>query len=144
VFDACQPLALAPDPGIPQAESDGVAAAIAMWNATAATRLTLADPAGAAELAGAADGAAPAAVPVHFQAAAAPFHGLYDAPNGQIFINTDLADHQLAVTVAHEVGHALGLVHRTDQPSLMNPSNLVIEPQPVDIDTLVTRWGACR
>ena len=143
-FDACQPLTLALDPGAPSAESDGVAAGIALWNAAAGTKLALgvgSDP--ASEPAGA-DAGTPATLPVHFQQAAAPFHGLYDAPSGQIFINTDLTDHQLAVTVAHEVGHAFGLVHRTDQPSLMNPSNLMIEPQPVDIKTLETRWGACR
>ena len=153
-FDACQPLVLVPDPGIPAAESAGVAAAIAMWNAAAPTKLELADPAdSAAPVPGdpaapvptaAADAGTPLTLPVHFQAAGAPFHGLYDAPNGQIFINTDLTDHQLAVTVAHEVGHAFGLVHRTDQPSLMNPSNLMIEPQPVDISTLETRWGPCQ
>ena len=137
-FDACQPLTLIPDPGIPGAEVDGVAAAIAMWNAAAPTKLMLASSVDAM------DAATPVTVPVHFQDAAAPFHGFYDAPSGQIFINTDLTDHQLAVTVAHEVGHAFGLLHRTDQPSLMNPSNLMIEPQPVDINTLETRWGPCQ
>jgi hypothetical protein len=143
MFDACQPLTLAPDPGIPAAQSDGVAAGIALWNAAAGTKLALAAASDPSVAAGA-DAATPLTLPVHFQQAGAPFHGLYDAPNGQIFINDDLTDHQLAVTLAHEVGHAFGLLHRTDQPSLMNPSNLMIEPQPVDIDTLETRWGACQ
>jgi hypothetical protein len=152
LFDACQPLVLLADPAATSAQSAGVAAGIGFWNAAARTKLTLASAADGASAgplaasppeAASPDGGTPLTLPVHFQQAAAPVHGLYDAPNGQIYINDDLTDHQLAVTLAHEVGHAFGLVHRTDQPSLMNPSNLMIEPQPVDIDTLETRWGAC-
>jgi hypothetical protein len=135
VFDACQPLELAADPTATAAEAAGVAAGIALWNLAVGTHLTLAS---------GADPVSGPTLPIHFQQAAAPFHGLYDAPNGQIFINDDLTDHQLAVTVAHEVGHSFGLVHITDEPSVMNPANLMIEPQAVDIDTLETRWGPCQ
>jgi hypothetical protein len=135
VFDACQPLALAADPAATAAETAGVAAGIALWNLAAGTHLTLAP---------GADPVSAPTLPIHFQPAAPPFHGLYDAPDAQIFINDDLTDHQLAVTVAHEVGHSFGLVHVTDQPSVMNPANLMIEPQAVDISTLVTRWGPCQ
>jgi hypothetical protein len=141
VFDPCQPVALAADPTATSPALAGVAAGIALWNAAAGTHLTLA---GGAETVTAPMATPMATLPIHFQAAAPPFHGLYDAPDGQIFINDDLTDHQLAVTVAHEVGHSFGLVHITDQPSVMNPANLMIEPQAVDINTLETRWGPCQ
>ncbi len=60
-----------------------------------------------------------------------------------MFINTDLAGAPLAVTIAHEIGHAFGLVHvpAGQRTSVMNPNNLVIEPTAEDVDTLAMRWG---
>ena len=132
-FDACAPLQVVADPTVSQAEAAGIAAGIAFWNDRAGTRLTLAgDP-------------STSGLPLHFQAAAPPFHGLYDAPNGQVFINTDLSGEALAVTIAHEIGHAFGLVHipPDQRTSVMNPNNLIVEPTPEDVDTLATRWGVC-
>ena len=132
-FDACTPVALVLDAGVTPAQSAGIAAAIALWNDRAGTQLTLAGDQGGP------------ALPVHFQSAAPPFHGLYDAPSGQVFINTDLSGPALAITIAHEFGHAFGLAHISagQRSSVMNPNNLVVEPTPEDIDTLAMRWGAC-
>jgi len=141
LFDPCGPVALVTDPGLTAAQSAGLAAGLALWNARANTRLSL-----ASADAGAGAGDPPAGgLPIHFQDAAPPFHGLYDAPRGQVFINTDLAGEALAVTIAHEVGHAFGLVHiSADQrSSVMNPNNLVVEPTLEDVDTLAMRWGVC-
>jgi len=131
-YDACAALPLVLDPGVTDAQSAGIAAAIALWNERAGTRLTLAGAPGSAGL------------PIHFQAAAAPFHGLYE-PSGQVFINNDLSGPALAVVIAHEIGHAFGLVHipAGQRTSVMNPNNLVVEPTPEDIDTLALRWGVC-
>ena len=133
MFDACAPLALIADPGASAAQSAGIVAGMSLWNAAAGSRLTLAADPGATGL------------PIHFQAAAPPFHGLYDAPRGQVFINTDLSGETLAVTICHEIGHAFGLVHvPTDQrSSVMNPNNLIVEPTAEDVDTLAMRWGVC-
>jgi hypothetical protein len=144
-FDPCTPVAVVTDPGITADEMAGVAAGIALWNKSAGAHLSIAGTAGAAPAGDAGADAAPAALPLHFQNAGGPFHGLYDAPNGQVFINTDLTGDALAVTICHEIGHAFGLVHiPTDQRlSVMNPNNLVVEPTPEDVDTLAMRWGVC-
>ena len=133
LFDACAPLPLVADAEVTEAQAAGIRAAIALWNERAGTRLTLAVDRGEPGL------------PIHFQAAAPPFHGLYDAPTGQVFINTDLAGEALAITIAHEVGHAFGLSHvpAGQYTSVMNPNNLVVEPTAEDKDTLAMRWGVC-
>lgn len=132
-FDACLPTALVLDGSVTAAQSAGIAAAVALWNDRAGTQLTLAGDQGGP------------ALPVHFQTAAPPFHGFYDAPSGQVFINDDLSGAPLAITIAHEIGHAFALAHvPTDRrSSVMNPNNLVVEPTNEDIDTLAMRWGVC-
>ena len=133
LFDACAPVAVVADADLTDVRADGIRAAIALWNERAGTRLTLAVDRGEPGL------------PIHFQAAAPNFHGLYDAPRGQVFINTDLAGEALAITIAHEIGHAFGLSHvpAGQYTSVMNPNNLVVEPTLEDVDTLAMRWGSC-
>ena len=133
LFDACAPVPLVADTELTDAQAAGIRAAIALWNERAGTRLTLAVDRGEPGL------------PIHFQAAAPNFHGLYDAPTGQVFINTDLTGEALAITIAHEVGHAFGLSHvpAGQYTSVMNPNNLVVEPTLEDVDTLAMRWGSC-
>jgi hypothetical protein len=136
-FDACAPLMLVPDATATDAELGGIAAALALWNGTAGTRLET----------GSTPPAGISTVPIHFQAAAAPLNGLYDPQAVAIFINDDLSDlpAAMAVTIAHEVGHAFGLVHIPDstRPSVMNPGNLSVTPNAADVATLAGIWGSC-
>ncbi|HVT05869.1 MAG TPA: matrixin family metalloprotease [Polyangia bacterium] len=134
-FDACAPLAVVLDPSATPAQREGLQRAVELWNQSAATQLT----------------AAPAppgvpAVPVHFQSAAAPDHGLYDAQGAQIFLNDDLTGATLAVVMAHEIGHAMGLVHidPASRPSVMNPGNLSTTPTAADAAQLAALWPSCR
>ncbi len=110
------------------AEDAGIDGAIALWGARGVT-LTHApnDP----------------AIQIVFEAAAGSFHGIYDDDLGIIYINTDLVDQPLAIVVAHELGHAFGLVHVTDRTSLMNPGNLVTPPTADDHAAVVALWGQC-
>ena len=135
-FDPCEPLLLIPAPAATADERDGIAAGAALWNAIAGTRLTVADGEASGDV----------VLPIHFQSAAAAFHGLYDPTRGQVFINTDLSGGAQAVTIAHEIGHAFGLAHvpSGERPSVMNHGNLNVEPNAADVATLALRWGACR
>ena len=137
-FDPCTPVTLLPDATATDAQLQGLAAGAALWNASAASDLL---PGGSAG-----EGSGPSAtLPIHFQVAGAPFHGLYDAPSGQIYINDDLTGQELAITIAHEVGHSFGLVHipSGERASLMNPANLTVLPTAADVATLAGLWGRC-
>lgn len=137
-FDPCAEVVLVADDDLAASAMAGVAAGLESWNRAAGAHLTVARPS-------AISGSVPT-VPIHFEAAGAPFHGLYDPARGQIFINTDLAGRGLSVAVAHEVGHAFGLVHVSpdQRRSVMNPDNLDEEPNAGDVATLADGWGgAC-
>lgn len=135
-FDPCASVTLVPDAVASAAELAGIAAAAALWNQSAGSALAMTAPTGAA---------AGPTLPIHFQTAAAPIHGLYDAPGGQVFINNDLSGAELAITLAHEIGHSFGLVHIPPEvrPSLMNPGNLTVSITADDVTTLAALWGRC-
>jgi hypothetical protein len=130
-------LTLVVDDGASARQLLGVHAAIELWNVRALTRLQASSPLPPGE-----DTGTPT-VPLHFRVAAEPSHGFFDPQAGQILINQDLADHALAVVVAHEVGHAFGLVHVSDRPSVMSPGNLNVEPSADDVSALAQLWGRC-
>jgi hypothetical protein len=120
-FDPCAPLALTGD------DLATIDAAEALWNAVGVTTL------------GEAGGAS---IPLVFEAGAAPEeYGLY--AGSAIYMNDDLDAAQRVIVLAHELGHAIGLVHVTDRSSVMNPGNLVIAPTSADAAAVVSRWGSC-
>jgi hypothetical protein len=103
---------------------DGVADAIAMWRAQGVTPFVLEEPAD---------------IRVELRSAAPAFYGLYEGTT--VYINTTITDaHQRAVTIAHELGHALALVHVPVEvrASVMNPGNLTVEPTAEDAAVLGT------
>ena len=86
----------------------------------------------------------PAQLSIEFRDAGAAFYGFYDDTTARVFVNTSLVDdEQRAVTIAHELGHAIGLLHVTDRVSVMNPGNLAITPTPDDVSALEMLWGTC-
>jgi hypothetical protein len=134
-FDPCQPLLVAPAATTTPDEVQAVSDSIALWNNLAGTKLAIAP--------GDGSDAGASTVTLVYQGAAGAFHGFYDPTVGQVYVNTDLSGHPREVTIAHEIGHAMGLVHvSTDvRQSVMNPGNLTNEPLPSDVDALTTLWG---
>jgi hypothetical protein len=128
VFDACQPLQLI-TPNASAAELASIDEAAAMWHALG----VLAPPREAAD----------AGVPITFDKGPPFLYGIYDGT--KISINLLLEDEPRAIVIAHEVGHALGLLHVPieERHSVMNPGNLTIAPTAEDRDAIFTLWGAC-
>jgi hypothetical protein len=133
-FDVCQPVAVVTRGEVSARESASIDRSIEMWLALGPYELKRDPSVGDQE------------IEVVFQDAADPFHGLYDDEYGVVYINRRLADdHQRAVTVAHELGHAFGLWHidRSRRISVMNPANLIVEPNQGDAAELDEIWGPC-
>jgi hypothetical protein len=131
VHDACEPLHLVASSATDE-ERISLDDATAMWNELGQTRLTTAATRDARTL------------EVRFETAAPVFHGLYDDERGIVYVNHRLEDpRERAITIAHEVGHALGLWHVTGRDSVMNPANLSLEPNDDDAAELELLWGRC-
>jgi hypothetical protein len=129
MFDPCSGISAQAAAGASSVQTQGVRDAVALWKKVAPLDLS-ADP-------------GLTVVPVGFQTAGAVFHGLYEPDHGDVLINQDLTDpHQLAVVIAHELGHSMGLVHVT-YDSVMQAGNLSIEPQAADAQALAALWGQC-
>lgn len=130
-FDPCASTVVS----APRATTDQLASiddAIAMWRADGVTGLGRGDT---------------AEITVDFREAADSIYGFYDVTTATLYVNTRLADPgQRAVAIAHELGHALGLLHVPAETriSVMNPGNLTTEPTSSDSLALQSLWGACQ
>jgi hypothetical protein len=132
-FDPCQAVELDID-GATDAQRASIDDALTMWR-DRGTALTLAPHGGVAPR-----------LTITFADAAEVFHGVYDPGSGVIHINTDLEDRrERAVTIAHELGHAFGLVHveRDQRTSVMNRGNLTTAPTDGDHREVEALWGGC-
>lgn len=130
-FDACQPLHLIiVDEGERVASVD---AAIASWSAVGMTTLSRGD--------GDLD---EARLPIRFTAGASSEFGLYTGD--EIAINDQLTGDALGIVIAHEIGHAFGLVHISPdaRSSVMNPRNLATGPTLDDDAAIAAIWGSCH
>jgi len=118
----------------PNATDDQLASiddAIAMWHANG--------------VAGLVRGEVPA-VTIEFHEATESIYGFYDDTTATLYVNRRLVDRsQRSITLAHELGHALGLVHVSPDTriSVMNPGNLRVPPNESDAAALTRLWGAC-
>ena len=138
VSDVCEPTAIIAPADATHGQLASIDGAIAMWVDLGFDRVARLD--GAARTDG-------QHIEVVFDDAAEFFHGLYDDEHGVVYINRALSDdHQRTVTVAHELGHAFGLLHiaPATRTSVMNPDNLTTPPTDADQRALEAMWGNCR
>lgn len=125
--DACAPLALVANAPTPL-QQGGIDGAYALWR----------------DAAPALGRRAGATMSIVFEDAAAAFHGLYDDREGVIYVNRAIENEAvLSIVIAHELGHAFGLPHVTDRPSVMNPGNLDTPPNAMDHRAVQALWGTC-
>ncbi|MDP3155539.1 MAG: hypothetical protein Q8N23_22900 [Archangium sp.] len=127
LYSPCNQVLVAPEDGSTEAEHRSVSAAISLWREVGLTTLSTSEG---------------VSVPVRFADAAAVFHGVYEPSSGMVFINRELDGAERDITVAHELGHALGLPHvaREERASVMNPGNLTVLPSPSDQAALQRLW----
>lgn len=113
------------------AELESIGAAITLWREAGMNALSATEVDGGTE------------VPVQFKEAPALFRGIYEPSSGVVLINRGLEGEERDVTLAHEVGHALGLPHLalTVRRSVMNPGNLTVHPAPEDQAELQRLWS---
>lgn len=131
-YDPCQPLTVTTVGATSSLQRQAIDDAIAMWRD--AMPNTALDRDGDGE-----------SLPVEFRAAAPFFHGIYVAHEGVILVNSGITERRaLAITLAHELGHAFGLEHADGGMSVMIRGNADIEPAAADVRALEARWGACR
>lgn len=140
VSDVCEPTAVIAPSDVSQPQLASIDEALTMWARIGFDRFRLAVGEGADDVLESQH------IEIVFDDAAEIFHGLYDDEHGVVYINRALSnDHERSVTVAHELGHAFGLQHVASgaRISVMNPANLVVEPNDGDAAELVALWGAC-
>jgi hypothetical protein len=133
-YDPCEVIVIAPAADTSDAEMTSIDDALAMWNDTGATRLTRQGRPGDQR------------VPMRFESAAPAFYGVYQDEIGDVVINRELRNrHARAITIAHELGHALGLHHTgaSAHASVMQAGNLDTPPTADDVRALEAIWGQC-
>jgi hypothetical protein len=135
IYDPCSPLVVEPGPGSLPNELQSIEDAIAAWNEVLPTRLELSS------------GSSEDALPILFDSGDTYYRALYWDKRGEIWIGRDkLSADDLALAIAHEMGHAFGLQHvdAEDRPSVMNVGNLEFSPSVADADAVRDVWDSCR
>jgi hypothetical protein len=131
VFDACTPLAINA-PAASDAQRASIAAAADLWAAVGVV--------------GARDGdAGSGGVTIVFEPSTPSSFGFYDDSASTIYVDEALADRERGIVIAHELGHAFGLIHvpMTERISVMNAGNLDADPTIDDRDAVAARWTDC-
>lgn len=136
VYDPCSPLTIAVASDLSAAELSGIEGAILAWQHVLPTQIVV--------------GAGPRSadvLPLRFEPGETFFRGNYWDSLGQIEISRDQLDPEdYALAIAHEMGHAFGLLHvsKEDRPSVMNVGNLEIAPTEEDGAAVRALWATCR
>jgi hypothetical protein len=135
-FDVCRPTALVIAADATAAQRADVAAAFDLWAAVGGPPMVLAE------------GAPPEgaqALPVGFVEIADFYRGGYRPHRGDIVLNRRLEGARVrAIVLAHEIGHAFGLLHTSEPRSLMHPWNTEVPPSGDDARLIRERNGPCE
>ncbi len=128
LYSPCALVLIEPEDGTTGPERESVSTAITLWRDVGLTTLSTSEG---------------VSVAVRFKKAPSMFHGVYEPSSGVVFINRELNGAERDITVAHELGHALGLPHvpPEERASVMNPGNLIVLPSPSDQAALQRLWG---
>lgn len=132
VFDPCSAITLEPT-NANEEELQSIHDAVSMWNELGADLAVDSDE----------ETSSDAVIPIEFEDAAPMFRGIYRDEIGDVVINRSLSDRdKRAVVIAHELGHAFGLVH-VDHESVMMSGNVDLVPGSVDVAALAELWPEC-
>lgn len=134
-FDPCSPLALVPGPDTTPSERQGIEDAVAAWARVLPVQITVGDEAEPVP-----------ALPISFEDDAW-FRAIYWDQYGVIEVGRErLAEQDYAIAIAHELGHAFGLLHvsKHTRPSVMHVGNLDIAPNEQDAAAVSELWQSCR
>ena len=133
VYDPCAGIRVQAAPDTTEAELVAIDRAIEMWTQVADFHIAR-NPTRPFEQ----------VLPIYFEEASLVFRGVYQDEIGDVVINRRLVDpDEQAITIAHELGHAIGLFHIETRDSVMNSGNLVLLPLTTDVDALSELWGPC-
>ena len=134
-FDACAPTEIVLPESLAPAVASAIADGVRFWSEPLSMPWTT--------TAAATTGAS--SIPLRFIDTGL-FYGRYDDLAPAIILSSGVTDPaRLSIVVAHEVGHALGLYHRSPDArvSVMNPGNVNVAPNAEDLAEITAIWGAC-
>lgn len=134
LYNPCDDVVIDVGDGTTSAELSSIDEALAMWAAVGLGTLTREPVPGAQR------------IPLWFDEAAPFFYGVYQPAIGDVVINRALSNQRdRSITIAHELGHAFGLLHVDGdiRSSVMNAGNLTVAPTAEDVAALGRYWGRC-
>lgn len=135
-FDPCSPLAIVTGDGTEPHEVQSVEEAVIAWAQVLPTQIEVVAPDAATDAA--------AAIDIRFDSGDTFYRALYLDSIGVIRVSRDrLAVDDLPLAIAHELGHAFGLLHEDGRESVMNVGNLEIAPTPEDAAAVRALWDSC-
>lgn len=135
MYDPCSPLTISVAPDLGADEASGVQAAIEAWARVLPVAITI--------------GTGPradAVLPLHFETGDTFYRAMYWDKQGTISISRDhLAPAEYGIAIAHELGHAFGLLHvdPDERPSVMNVGNVEVAPNEADAAAVRALWTSC-
>jgi hypothetical protein len=133
-FDPCNALVTL-DEAATAEQSASLDAALALWNERGGLRLRRAAPSTTED----------PLLAVRFETLGA-FRGYYDDEVGEVLIHRGLRGDTRTIVIAHELGHAFGLLHvkPSARKSVMNPGNTRTAPTSSDASAVRALWGDCE